>query len=80
MNICSLGIGDQDFRVHVERIRNRKLKQLRRPEDASFRRVTLPLKPNTVLREVAQAFEVRGDELLMRRRNSILRPIAAGVC
>lgn len=73
----SLGIGDQNFQILVDRIRNRKLKMQWRPEDASFRRVTLPLKPNMVLKEVAKAFSIRTDELIARRRNSMLRPIAA---
>ena len=36
LKTASLGIKDQDFRLHGERIRNRKLKKQRRPEDASF--------------------------------------------
>lgn len=73
----SLGIGDQNFRVFIERIRNQTLRDHRRSEDFSFRRSETPLKASKILKVVREELQVDAEELTRTRKGSWARAIAA---
>ncbi|MDC0267715.1 transposase [bacterium] len=71
------GIGGEDFRVEIERIRSRTIKKTRIKEDVSFRRVSKTMSSNVVLKTVAEFYGIKVGELKQQQRASILRPAAA---
>ncbi len=73
----SKGIGDQDFRIQVERLRNRAMQKNRKREDVSFRRMSNPLAPEVVLSASAEFYGVSVNNLKRRHRGGISRPAAA---
>ncbi|MBT5707292.1 MAG: hypothetical protein HOI66_13320 [Verrucomicrobia bacterium] len=73
----SRGIGDQNFRIQIERLRNRAITKNPKKEDVSFRRESAHLQAATVLSMVAEFYCVSQDELRRRQRGGILRPVTA---
>ena len=73
----SLGIGDQNFRVFIERIRNQAMRNYRRGEDVSFRHSEKPLKVNKILEVIRHELKVEPEELTRTRKGSWARAIAA---
>ena len=70
-------IGSAAFRAWVDEQSEKLLEKQNRPEDVSFRRVIEPLEPERVLDVAADMLGVVVDEFTERRRNSVLRAIAA---
>ena len=73
----SLGIGDQNFRVFIERIRNQTLGNHRRGEEVSFRRSEIPLKVSKILELFREEFQLEPEERTRTRKGSWARAIAA---
>lgn len=73
----SKGIGDQDFRVFIERIANQTAQSHRVREDVSFRRTEEMLEPSRILEIVAKQLSVSMDEFRRHRKGSHTRSIAA---
>jgi putative transposase len=73
----SKGIGDLDFRLKIETLRNKLTKQHNKPEDVAFRRSVNNLSSEFILSEVAQFYKVPVNELIKKQRGSYLRPITA---
>ena len=73
----SLGIGDQNFRVFIERIHNQTQRDHRRREDVSLRRSETPLKASKVLELVGEELQLEPEELTRTRKGSWARAIAA---
>ena len=73
----SIGIGDQDFRVSIERIKNRTALSHRRREDVSFRKTEEVIEPATILKTVSEQLSVAAEEFTQHRKESRTRGIAA---
>ena len=73
----SRGIGDQNFRIHIERLRNRALREARNREDITFRRQRGYLDASAVVSSVAEFYGVTSKEIKRRQRGGLLRPITA---
>ena len=74
---ASKGIGDLDFRQKIEDIRNKLNKKHKNPEDVAFRRRVSNIPVEDILTEVAQFYKVSVDELIKKKKGSLLRPITA---
>lgn len=79
MNESPRAIGSKEFRARVDGLYEDALRDHKRPEDVSFRRVIRPLPSETVLRVLGDSFKVPVAEFRQRRRNLPLRAIAARV-
>ena len=73
----SKGIGDLDFRLKIEALRNKLTKQHNKPEDVAFRRRVNNLPSKVILSEVAKFYKISVNELIQKQRGSYLRPITA---
>ena len=69
-------IGGDGFRAWIDELYQKMIDHHRRPEDASFRRITEPLSADVVLSILAEAFEVPVEAFNHRRRDSVLRGMA----
>jgi len=74
---ASLAIGNAEFQQRVADSYASGLTQVRRPEDAAFRRIRPKRAPEEVLRAVADVFELAPHDLLRRRYRCRARAIAA---
>lgn len=72
-----LGIGDQSFRVMVQKETLKIEAGKRKKEDISFRKVLRSLPASKVLGLVAETYGVMEEELRMSRKGSFVRPTAA---
>lgn len=72
-----MSIGSEAFRRWVDEQYQKLLEKQNRPEDVSFRRVIEPLGSDQVLEVVGNVLGVTVEEFAQRRRNSILRGVAA---
>jgi len=72
-----VSIGSEEFKTWVCELYNELAEKSESPEDVSFRRIIEPMKAEDVLSVVAEVFEVKTEEFLVRRRNSPLRAVAA---
>lgn len=70
-------IGGDAFRDWVDGLYDEGLRRHARPEDVSFRRTSTPLTAEEVLERVAEDFGVQGSDFQVRRRDSLLRAVAA---
>ena len=70
-------IGSDGFRAWVDELYQELLEKHDAPEDVSFRRITEPLSSDTVLGILADVLGVEVAEFRQRRRDSLLRAIAA---
>jgi len=70
-------LGSEQFRAWVDGLYQKLLKKRARLEDVSFRRVTEPVPASEVLETLAETFEVQADAFRERRRDSVLRAVAA---
>jgi hypothetical protein len=70
-------IGEEGFRLWVERLRSVGLRKRKILEDATFRRVVEPLEPEEMLTVLGQELKVDPSAFEERRRNSALRAAAA---
>ena len=70
-------IGSDEFRERIDTLYEKLVGSYRRAEDASFRRTVEPVAAESVLSVVAEALGVEPDEFRCRRRNSMLRAVAA---
>ena len=70
-------IGGEDFRVWVDDLYRERLQARARPEDVSFRHITVPLGVDKVLSVLADVFGIGTDEFNRRRQDSPLRAVAA---
>jgi hypothetical protein len=70
-------IGNEGFRLWVERWRGHGLSKRKQKQDVAFRRVIEPLKTTAVLDVLGQIFAVKTPAFSERRRNSALRAVAA---
>jgi hypothetical protein len=70
-------IGGEAFRAWVNELCQKLIEGHKQREDVSFRRMTEPLSPETVLHVLARVFEVDGERFRERRRDSCLRAVAA---
>ena len=73
----SMGIGDQDFRISIERIKNRTALSHRVSEDVSFRRTKAKLEASVILEIIGKELSVPVEEFRRRRKESHHRAIAA---
>ena len=73
----SIGIGDQDFRVWIERLRDRTASSYRVREDVSFRKIEGRLEPSVILEELGQQLSVPVEEFKRHRKEGHHRAIAA---
>lgn len=71
-----LSIGSDEFRGWIDGLHNKQIRQNKKAEDISFRRITEPLKPGDVLKVLAEELGVAEKEFKHRRRDSMLRAIA----
>jgi REP element-mobilizing transposase RayT len=71
-----LCIGDAAFQAEVDRRYDGRVRTVRRPEDASFRRKRLALPPERVLAVLAGALGVAPEAFERRGRHSPLRALA----
>jgi hypothetical protein len=70
-------IGGDDFRAWADVLHQKRLKGHKRLEDISFRHITEPLSPDAVLAVLAKVFEIEKGAFCERRRNLVLRAVAA---
>jgi len=70
-------IGSDGFRGWVDELYLKQAEKHGRTEDVSLRHVTEPLTAETVLEVLAEVFGVGVGEFKRRRRDSVLRPVAA---
>ena len=70
-------IGSARFHSWVDGLYEEVVEGCRHPEDASFRHVTEPQDVEEVMGVVAEVFGVGVGDLKQRRRNSVLRAVAA---
>jgi hypothetical protein len=70
-------IGGDDFRAWVDALHLERLRGRTRPEDIAFRHPTEPLSPDGVLAVLTEIFDVDESAFRERRRNSVLRAVAA---
>lgn len=70
-------IGSDGFRAWVDELYRKLIKKHGHPEDISFRRITEPFSADVVLQVLAGVFDVDVEEFRQRRRNSMLRAVAA---
>ena len=70
-------IGSDGFRVWVDKQYQKLVAGHRRPDDVSFRRMTEPLSSQIVLDVLCDVLAVEVDAFRQRRRNSLLRAVAA---
>ena len=77
LNASPCAIGEEGFRLWVERLRAQAMGKRSRKEDVSFRRMVAPLAPTAVLNIVAKAFGAAPEDFAQRRTNSSLRAVAA---
>jgi len=70
-------IGSDGFRAWVDELHQELIENHDVPEDISFRRITEPLTPESVIEVLAKVFSVGEGEFRHRKRNSLLRGIAA---
>ena len=73
----SMGIGDHEFRVSIERIKNRTAMSNRVGEDISFRGTKEAIEVPTILRIVGEELSVPLEEFRRHRKESYNRAIAA---
>ena len=73
----SLGIGDQTFRVMIERIRNKTALSHRVREDVSFRKTAEKIESSKILKIVGGQLSVPVEEFSRQRKGSYSRAIAA---
>jgi len=71
-------IGGSDFVSHVNEMYRDVSDSYTSPEDVTFRRVVEPVNPESVFSVIEDVFEIEKRDLLMQRRDSPLRGIAAG--
>jgi hypothetical protein len=77
LRASSCYIGDEGFRLRVERWRGQRISQHQKREDVAFRRVIEPLNPQAVLCVLGEVFGVKTQAFSEQRRNSHLRAVAA---
>ena len=70
-------IGSDGFRAWIDELYEEKMAGHGAQEDISFRRITEPLNSSEVLNVLAEVFKVDVREFRCRRRNSVLRAVAA---
>jgi putative transposase len=70
-------IGSDEFRTWIDALHSNRVKESRRIEDASFRRVSDPLQAGDVLATLAEVMGVESDAFTRRSRGSPLRAAAA---
>ncbi len=70
-------IGSAGFRAWIDEMYDKRAEIHGAPEDISFRRITEPLDPSLVLKNIAGVLKVDVEDFSRRRRNSLLRAIAA---
>ena len=70
-------IGGDGFRAWVDGLYEKVAKGYQRKEDVSFRRTTVPLGSEAVMQIVAEVLGVDAGVFRERRRNSLLRAVAA---
>ncbi len=73
----SMGIGDQEFRVSIERIKNRTGLSHRVREDINFRRTEGKLEASVILGIIGKELSLPVEALRRRRKDSHHRAIAA---
>jgi len=72
-----LCLGSDDFHDHVEEIYKELVDGCGRKEDVSFQRVTRTYPMNVVLDCVCRVLKIERSMLMIRRRDSLIRPVAA---
>ena len=70
-------IGNNRFREWVDDCYDELLAKRQRKEDVSFRRTWRKQAPEAVLAEVAKRAKVKKEELMTRRRDSVVRAVAS---
>lgn len=70
-------IGGDGFRAWIEELYQERVEGSARPEDASFRNTTEPLRVEDVMVVLSDIFGVEREEFTRRTRNSPLRAVAA---
>ena len=73
----SRSLGGGEFRAWVDRFHEEQVGKRKSVEDISFRKTSEPLKPEVVLRVVAEVMGVKTAAFRERRRDSPLRAVAA---
>ena len=73
----SMGIGDHEFRVSIERIKNRTALSNRVGEDISFRRTEEAIEVPTILRILGEELSVPLEESRRHRKELYNRAVAA---
>ncbi len=73
----SKGIGDHDFRILIERLRNSAKQKHRRIEDVAFRRESQTLHPEEVLSVILEYYGVELDQIKKQQRGTPYRPVTA---
>ncbi len=71
------GIGDGDFRIMIERLRNRAKLKYGKIEDVAYRRKTTTMAPELVIQLLTEYFGIDVDELTRQQRGTYYRPVAA---
>lgn len=74
---ASKGIGGAEFRRKIETERAKLIRQHKQPEDVAFRRRIGNLSTGIILAEVARFYNVSEDDLVKKKKGSLLRPITA---
>jgi len=77
LRACPRCIGGEAFRDRVNGLYLDLANRRHRPEDVALRRTTSPVDADAVLQLVAKDFGVQVGDLQMRRRDSLLRAVAA---
>jgi len=71
------GIGGSEFLAKIRELAEGQLRRLRRPEDTTFRRVSLTVAPAMILQAVSHVMNVPVAALRRRRRGDMGRGVAA---
>jgi REP element-mobilizing transposase RayT len=71
------GIGGSEFQERIQGLHSTMAKQVKRPEDVSFRHAAQKVSPEEVLGIVADTFGMKSDELKQRRYDCVARAVAA---
>ncbi len=79
LKLSPRSIGSVGFRAWIDELYQKRLETHARPEDVSFRKITEPLPPGSVLAILGDVFQVDVSEFSRRRHNSPLRAVASRV-
>lgn len=73
----SKGIGDLDFRIMIEGLKNRAKRNHGKIEDVAFRRQSQTLPQEKVISVILEYYELEMDQLKRQKRGTPYRPVAA---